>query len=325
MIWLTWRLHRTETLLGTALLTIIGLFLTITGLRMTSAYREMGIACCFTETQADTVFTCLPLSSAFFNRFGQLDSMVAWLNFLPVVLAMLLATPLLNEFEHGSFRMTWTQSITRARWVAYRIGAVMVMALLLGLLWRTVMTWWMGPFSAQRGRMEADYFSFQGTVPIAYMLVSVALVLAAGAILRRTIPALAAALVVYLPLRLGIEFKLRPHYREPLTAIELADGVRAGSTTGVGLHDWVVTSGWVDQLGNRLTETDILRLCPPDGGAPNPAGLDACIRARGLLRYEEYQPADRFWQFQLIETAIYLSLAAGLIALTVWWITRKLA
>jgi hypothetical protein len=36
-----------------------------------------------------------------------------------------------------------------------------------------------------------------------------------------------------------------------------------------------------------------------------------------------YQPASRFWRFQAIETAIYLTLAGALIATAIWWIQRR--
>jgi hypothetical protein len=38
-----------------------------------------------------------------------------------------------------------------------------------------------------------------------------------------------------------------------------------------------------------------------------------------------YQPGNRFWLFQGVETAIFLGLAVGLLALTVWWIRERVA
>ena len=37
-----------------------------------------------------------------------------------------------------------------------------------------------------------------------------------------------------------------------------------------------------------------------------------------------YHPASRFWLFQGIETALFLGLAAALLAVTVWWVTRRI-
>ena len=327
MMWLIWRLHRTESLIGLTMLAVLGVALVITGLDVAETYRSMGVGPCAVGTSGDeSMRPCFELSNAFLREFEGLSDLVAWLNVLPVVVAMLLAAPFLNELEHGAFRMSWTQSSTRARWAAYRIGTILAAAGLIGLVWRTVMTWWMGPFNELRGQFHSDYFNFQGTVPIAYVLFATALVLAIGSISRRAVPTLIIALVVYVPVRLGFESRVRPHFREPMTAIEdLASG-EPRSATSAGQHDWIVGSGFVDELGNRLSQAEFMAICPPTFREAGPQGVGTdCVGMQGLRLYEEYQPAGRFWQFQLIETAIYLGLAAGLVVLTVWWVTRRLA
>jgi hypothetical protein len=36
-----------------------------------------------------------------------------------------------------------------------------------------------------------------------------------------------------------------------------------------------------------------------------------------------YQPADRYWGFQAIESGIYLALSALLLVLTAYWVRRR--
>ena len=36
-----------------------------------------------------------------------------------------------------------------------------------------------------------------------------------------------------------------------------------------------------------------------------------------------YQPANRFWLFRDIETALFAGLAELLVALTVWWVRHR--
>ena len=48
------------------------------------------------------------------------------------------------------------------------------------------------------------------------------------------------------------------------------------------------------------------------------------MKAHGWSQYTIYQPTDRFWLFQGIESAISLGLAAALLALTIWWVRRRL-
>jgi hypothetical protein len=49
------------------------------------------------------------------------------------------------------------------------------------------------------------------------------------------------------------------------------------------------------------------------------------MSAHGVFSYITYQPADWFWLFQGMESAIFAILALALLALTVWWVRRRLA
>jgi hypothetical protein len=37
-----------------------------------------------------------------------------------------------------------------------------------------------------------------------------------------------------------------------------------------------------------------------------------------------YQPADRYWLFQWLETGIFIGAAVALIGLAYWWLARRL-
>jgi hypothetical protein len=57
-------------------------------------------------------------------------------------------------------------------------------------------------------------------------------------------------------------------------------------------------------------------------GASNPT--PACARALSHFReFITYQPADRFWTFQLIETGIFVLIAAALLAVTAVVLARR--
>ena len=38
-----------------------------------------------------------------------------------------------------------------------------------------------------------------------------------------------------------------------------------------------------------------------------------------------YHPSSRFWEFQLIETGIYLVLTLALLGLVAWWVDRRVS
>lgn len=52
---------------------------------------------------------------------------------------------------------------------------------------------------------------------------------------------------------------------------------------------------------------------------------DALLAPHGVVGWVEYQPGSRFWTFQGIEAAIFVALAALLVGLTVYWVTRRVS
>jgi hypothetical protein len=123
----------------------------------------------------------------------------------------------------------------------------------------------------------------------------------------------------FLAARLPIEFLWRPHYMTPLSATSRIGDPSAATPAGA----WVLDSGLVDTHGNPVYESQVFQTCGPgafnDFKAPN-----ACVSSHGWLSSITYQPLERFWPFQFIETAIFVALSAALVALTVVWVRRRL-
>lgn len=96
---------------------------------------------------------------------------------------------------------------------------------------------------------------------------------------------------------------------------------------------WQMSAETVDRAGHLVGSgmgidfNKVVGDCPslggPGGGLPNPSNIDACIRQAGIHVIATYQPADRYWLFQGIESAVFLVLAVGLIAATFWWVRRR--
>lgn len=338
MIWITWRQARTEVLLGLAVLAAIATFYLWTGFDVTSRYHDSILpSCVASHTSSDD---CLTSASAFANRFERLTGFFSWLNFLPLLIGMLLATPAVLELESGTYRFVWTQGVTRGRWLLVKLGLGAGAAALVSAALVVMWSWWRGPFDALQGRFDGNAFDFEGTAPIAYALYAFALCVAAGTLLCRTIPAVGIGFVGFLATRLLIEDKLRPHFRPPVTLTWDPAAQRppaAARTFGDG--DWFLHQGFVDAAGHPLQFGDqALRAClnsARDGtiaikgstavAAPDNGAANACLHDHGISMSLVYQPAHRFWLFQGIETAIFLGLAAVLLALTVWWVQRRIA
>jgi len=141
----------------------------------------------------------------------------------------------------------------------------------------------------------------------AYALFAFALATAAGTLLRRSLPALAAMLVAFVVVRVTVETSLRPNYQTPHTLV--ADRIQI-------TNNWIIGSGLADANGHHLTDTELdgLRRAAEDADT----NQTTFLHDHGIQTWITFQPADRFWTFQRIEAGIFLGLAAILLALVIW-------
>jgi hypothetical protein len=249
-----------------------------------------------------------------------MESAVSWLNLIPPLLAILVGAPLVaRELEQGTQRLAWTQCVTRFTWLAVKLALVLGGALIVSALLTALLTWWRGPFDHLDGRFGSNGFDFEGTVPLAYMLFALALAIVAGAIIRRSIPAMVATLAVFLAARLPIEFALRPNYQTPVTVTQSP----LATTNPISRADWVINQGFVDAHGHAVSDYQAFATCATGPGTSK-QDFFHCVAAHGWLETTVYQPASRFWLFQGIETAIFVALAAILIGLAIWWVQRRI-
>src|SRR5689334_17747432 len=120
MLWLTWRQSRLESLIGGTALALVAVFLLWTGHNMISAYDGAGLPHCVAIHSNDQ--SCWDASNAFMSQYEHLENLTGWLNLLPFLVGLLLAAPTVLDLEQGTYRLAWTQSVTRRRWLAARIG-----------------------------------------------------------------------------------------------------------------------------------------------------------------------------------------------------------
>ena len=166
MIWLTWRQHRIGMLVLGLVLALIAAFLVHSGLAAYTAYYQVvqgtSVATCMLQHRQDAL--CQTLNNNFYmnfsarNFFGGFPRHLVLLPvLLPVLLlqalvGMFLGAPLVaSELERGTFRLVWTQSVTRLRWMAGKVGALMGITLLLFALIGLLVMWWNGPFDRLGG------------------------------------------------------------------------------------------------------------------------------------------------------------------------------
>ncbi|HTW01062.1 MAG TPA: hypothetical protein VMF87_12255 [Streptosporangiaceae bacterium] len=297
MIWVTWRQHRGQALCCLALLAALAVYAIIEGTSMRSAFSSDGLTGpCLARTQGTG---CEGAVGAFMGEFGTVVNIAFWSVALivPGLIGVVVGAPLIaRELEYGTWRLAWSQSVPRARWVSVKLALVTGGLIVLGAALTAVITWYRAPMDQLTGRLQNNVFDFEGLVPTAYILCAFGFAVLAGLLIRRSIPAMIAAFVPWLAIRLVIEFDFRARFLAPLTG---AMSPRCTSQAGCG---WGF--GQVPQATGRIADLVL-------GAKPGNLVI--------------YQPADRFWPFQFIEAGIFVGLAAVALGATIWLLHRRAA
>jgi hypothetical protein len=311
MTWVAWRQQRPATVAAAILLAVAGSVLLVSGWQATSWARTSGLAACVAAGG-----DCQVLAAAFANRYRSLLEPVSLLgSLLPVVLGVLLGGPLLaREFEQGTHRLAWTQSVTRSRWLGARLAMAAAVLVAVAGVATGLLSWWWERFDqlqiSNRAALERG-----SLVPVATAVLAFCIATAAGALTRRVVAALAAGLtavlVVTIALNLAAQSWLPPR---PLTITYPAG--QPSPRAGVG--DQVLASGYRDRTGRDLSAQAVDQLCPGTAGQ----AVDRCLAANRIQRVDRYQPASRAWQRALTQSVLYLAVAALFLALT-WWRTLR--
>jgi hypothetical protein len=329
MTWLVWRQHRNQAYIAAAALALFAVVMLITGRQMASQYHSALISCAATHTCSDLA-TTLNLGSPVLFLLINLTLLV------PCLLGVFWGGPLVaRELETGTAQFAWTQSISRSRWLAIKVGWAMLAAAAWGGAVSALVTWWSSPVNAlQHQNFRAGQFDVQGIVPVSYALFAVALGIAAGAVLRRTVPALATTIGVFVALRVVIASYVRPHYMTAVTkTYRLAFAHPMPSIPG---SYWQVSRGIVGPGGQAASSAahsgvgvsinGTLVTLPPACNSllsQDPPKIFSCLAAHGYRAFITYQPANRYWAFQGIEAGIFALLAAALVAVSVIVVLRR--
>ncbi len=327
LAWVTWRQYRAALAGAVALLVVIAAYLAYMGWEIHRAYDSF-TACLPASLRgvpwAGTA-ACGPLERAFMSFYGSGRGSVlsSGIN-AQVVPFLLLAVPVLvgafvggpvlaRELESGTFRFAWTQGAGRVRLAAARLVplAVVLTAAAYGL--SALFSWYIGPFvqSGVTGRFPMQLFGTMGTDFAAWTLFSFALAAFAGVLLRRTVTAMAVSLVALTAADVATMLSLRQH--------EVAAVVVTGAQPGPG--SWVVGNWFTTTSGMPVSQGTVsaafARL--PFGETPT----TSMLAGHHWLQWWSYQPASRWWEFQLTESGWLLAASVLLVAATVLLIRRR--
>jgi hypothetical protein len=312
MIRFTWLQFRTQALVALGALAILAVVVAVTGIQLAHVY-DTAVATCAPRHDCSAVLN----NDRYGTPRGLLSALVIA---VPGLIGMFWGAPLAaREFETGTFRLAWTQGITRTRWLAAKIGLVGLFSMAVAGLLTLMVTWWTSPFdTAAMDRLNPANFHSEGIVPVGYAAFAFALGFAAGMLIRRTLPAMAVTLVIFAALQFAVPVWVRPHLIAPVqtsSALSMASVVEMGSSNGtlyvqtqpVIPGAWILSNQIVTPAGRPASTEPATEAC----GAQSP-GLHACpdyINSLHLRQTVTYQPLSHYWPLQWSETGIYVAVA----------------
>jgi ABC-type transport system involved in multi-copper enzyme maturation permease subunit len=264
----------------------------------------------------------------------------------PAVIGIFWGAPLISrELETGTFRLAWTQSISRTRWLVVKLGLAALAGMATAGLLSLMVTWWSSSMDQRNPlggyRLSALLFGARDLIPVGSAAFAVALGVTIGLLARRVVPAIAITLAIFVAVQVAVPLWARPHLISPVRAVSPLN-LSAINAVGSSFPDnslfvgaavnipgaWVY-SNQVTTTGGSTALGQAPQACTSGSAKFLPSGqTNACNAALGRLRLRQvviYQPGRRYWAFQWSETAIYLALALLLTGFCIWWTSRRLS
>jgi ABC-type transport system involved in multi-copper enzyme maturation permease subunit len=298
MIRLTWRQFRVPAAVTAAVILAIAVLAVLTGPALAHAYAATLTAC---HNAGD----CASATAAFADRNRTLGSAFGTVvSFAPALLGVFWGAPLLaREIEAGTLPLVWTQSVTRTRWLLVKLAVVGVASALTAGVLSLIVTWWARPLDDANATVFAT-FGQRDIAPISYALFAFALGVTVGVLVRRTVPAMAITLFVFVVAGICVTYGLRPRILGPEHQVVALDPASTGFGSAVSpsimLNSWfnggptsqldpatpAMPNAWiysvrvVDESGHDLTNAILDADCPGiangggggDGGTPSAPG-----------------------------------------------------
>ena len=292
MTWVTWRQHRGQAIACLALLAALAVYAVIESTSMRTAFSNDNLVPCLARSQGTG---CQDAAGNFMGDFGSEVNIAFWSVALivPGLIGVLVGGSLIaRELEYGTWRLAWSQTVPRSRWLAVKLALVTGGLIVLGAAMTAVITWYRAPMDRLTGHLIHNSYDYEGLVLTAYILCAFGFAVLAGLLIRRSIPAMVAAFIPWLAIRLVIEFVLRDSFMTPLTMQGNCAALQFGCGYGIGT-------------------------------VPQPTGHigDLVLSVSGNTI--TYQPADRFWPFQFIEAGIFVALTAAALGTAIWLLHRR--
>jgi hypothetical protein len=298
MIWVTWRQHRAQALACLVLLFLFAAYAVAVGTWMRSTFNADGLPACLAHSGGAD---CPAAITSFIDKFSR-NGLGVLINLpliaIPGLLGLVVGAPLLGqELERGTWRLAWSQTVPRTRWLAAKLGLVIGGLVLFGVAVTALMTWYHAPLDEVTSRSAPIPFNGEGLTFTASMLCAFGIGVLAGLLLRNVIAAMVVTYIgwdlltgLVLVLGSGVPIHILPAATMRIPCADGCPGASAGSVVPVTGHlsDFVYS---VTRSGGELVVS--------------------------------YQPASQFWTLQFIQGGIYLGVAVATLGVAVWLLNRR--
>lgn len=345
MNWFAWRQSRKSIMILGLFLVIYAAFVILSGIHFWHVYQSTLADCRLNPANP----TCNDLSAG--SLFPTVpDRLLTGLipttvTFLPIILGVFWGAPLLaKEYADGTNSLVWTQSISRRKWLTVKLIWVLAGTVVLMAAFAALVTWWLKTLNAlDMDRFaNGDKFGIEGIVPIATGLFAVAYGIMFGAWFRKVMVAVGVTIAMFVIVsHIVIPNLLRPNYMKPITVTAPIGPDQLNSGANIPKNAWITSQTIYDGSGHAVLG-DIFPAAPPQcqkviqqqagvpgGGvvirakARSSDPISACLNKAGWHQVAKYQPDYRYWDFQEIESGIYLGLSAIAVAATYWLVLKR--
>ncbi len=352
MIRFAWRQFRFQALVVSGLLVAVAVVFLITGPHMADLYGQL--KGCRANNDCNYLTTAIATANSKLDNFATALSLV-----FPALLGIFWGAPLVaRELESGTYRLAWSQGVTRSKWIICKLAVVGAASMIAAGLMSWMLTWWASPIDTVNAN-RFGYTDLRHSLHRAGRLRGLRLRrggITAGVLWRRTLPAMATTLVVYVAARLTFNQKLRDHLMTPLHVTSnlsraggygfqmSPQGLQFMASNGSEPNALVFNIGVLGKHGATVTSQWLATHCPKLlANAPGlsgdssvgikgnataaPSAFNECVHkiAANFHTVLTLQPASRFWPFQWIEGSMYLTVGVALCAFSYWWLRRRVA
>jgi hypothetical protein len=192
MIWITWRRNRASLIVGCVALLIMGAVLIPVGLH-----------------------------KLIIDPLGQWSKVLRVANLAYyVVFGILMASPVIADFENRTYRLIWTQSKTRVQWFWINIGFGACAAVIFSAILSVMMSWWHLPLTGvKNGQVfvvsQTGFVTFNGVIPACETVFIMFVALLAGILSRKTLFGALTALLVFVTVWGILQIFFQPYFYPP--------------------------------------------------------------------------------------------------------------